>query len=641
MRILSSVGATSRLFEIFLQLRPKQPLIQNFTLLLEFHFPYFCYMNPNLELQLKTLPTDPGVYRYYDKNDELLYVGKAKNLKKRVLSYFNKNLSGYRTKIMVGKIQRLETTVVNSEYDALLLENNLIKEHQPFYNVMMKDDKSFPWICIKNEDFPRIFLTRTLVKDGSEYFGPYAKVRPAKVLLDTIKHIYKIRTCTLNLAPGKIAEGKYKVCLEYHIKNCEGPCEGLESKEHYDQKIDAIRGIIKGDFRKAKEHLVQKMMSHAENLEFEKAQMVKEKIDILDDYQHKHTVVNPNIDDVDVFGMTSDETAAYVNYFKIQNGNIIQSYTTEIKKVLEETDEDILEEAIIEIRQKFLSDSREILVPFHLGFEIPNAKFIVPKVGDKKRIVELSEKNAKEYRVEKLKQVQIVDPERHTNRIMAEMQKLLRMPVEPRHIEGFDNSNIQGTNPVSACVVFKDGKPSKNDYRIFHPKTVDGPNDFATMEEVIYRRYKRLLDENEDLPQLILIDGGKGQLSSAVKSLKLLGLYGKITIIGIAKRLEEIYFPEDSIPLYLDKKSETLKVLQRVRDESHRFGVKHHRTRRKNSTIKSELEEIPGVGEKSIELLFSKLKSVKRIKESSLETLEEILGKSKGKIVWEYFNSGE
>lgn len=596
-------------------------------------------MNSNLELQLKTLPSEPGVYRYYDKNHQLLYVGKAKNLKKRVLSYFNKNLSGYRTKIMVRKIDHLETTVVPSEYDALLLENNLIKEHQPFYNVMMKDDKSFPYLCIKNEDFPRIFLTRNVIKDGSEYYGPYAKVRPAKVLLEIIKNLYKIRTCNLNLSPEKIAEGKYKVCLEFHIKNCKGPCEGLETKESYDKKINAIRGIIKGDFRLANNYLIEEMQSFAENLEFEKAQIVKEQIDILQNYQAKHTVVNPNIDDVDVFGMTSDETAAYVNFFKIRNGNIIQSYTTEIKKILEETEEEILEEAIIEIRQKFASESKEILLPFHLSTEIPNVKLIVPKVGDKKRIVELSEKNAKEYRIEKLKQVQIVDPERHTNRIMAEMQKLLRMPTEPRHIEGFDNSNIQGTNPVAACVVFKDGKPSKQDYRIFHIKTVEGPNDFASMEEVVYRRYKRILDEGEHLPQLIVIDGGKGQLSSAVKSLKLLGLYGKITIIGIAKRLEEIYFPEDPIPLYLDKKSETLKILQRVRDESHRFGVKHHRTRRKNSTIKSELEEIPGVGKKTIELLLQKLKSVKRIKESSQETLEEILGKSKGKVVWEYFNS--
>ena len=597
-------------------------------------------MNADLELQLKTLPSEPGVYRYYDKKDQLLYVGKAKQLNKRVLSYFNKNLSGYRTRIMVSKIFRLETTIVPSEYDALLLENNLIKEHQPFYNVMLKDDKSYPWICIKNEDFPRIFLTRNKIKDGSEYFGPYAKVRPAKILLDTIKNIYKIRTCNLNLAPTKIAEGKYKVCLEYHIKNCQGPCEMLEEKEDYDEKIEAIKGIIKGDFRRAKEYLTAQMMKFAENLEFENAQTIKERMDILENYQHKHTVVSETINDVDVFGMTSDETAAYVNYFKIQNGSIIQSYTTEIRKVLEETDEDILEEAMIEIRQKFHSVSKEILIPFHLTLEIPNVKLIVPKVGDKKRILELSEKNAKEYRIEKLKAVQIVDPERHTNRIMAEMQKLLRMPKEPRHIEGFDNSNIQGTNPVSACVVFKDGKPSKNDYRIFHPKTVVGPDDFKTMEEVIYRRYKRLLDENEPLPQLILIDGGKGQLSSAVKSLKLLGLYGKITIIGIAKRLEEIYFPEDSIPLYLDKKSETLKILQRVRDESHRFGVKHHRARRKNSTIKSELEEIPGIGEKAVELLLSKLKSVKRVKESPREILEEILGKSRGGVVWEYFNSG-
>lgn len=595
-------------------------------------------MNPNLELQLKTLPSEPGVYRYYDKNDQLLYVGKAKQLNKRVLSYFNKNQNGYRTRIMVSKIHRLETTVVNSEYDALLLENNLIKAHQPFYNVMLKDDKTYPWICIKNEDFPRIFLTRTKIKDGSEYFGPYAKVKPARVLLDTIKNLYKIRTCNLNLAPSKIAEGKYRVCLEFHIKNCNGPCEDLESKEDYDEKVEAIRGIIKGDFRFARKYLEERMFRFASNLEFEKAQMIKNNIESLENYQEKHTVVNPSIDDVDVFGMTSDETAAYINYFKIRNGSIVQSFTTEIKKVLEESDEDMLEEALVEIRQKFDSTSKEILIPFHLGLEIPNVKLIVPKVGDKKRIVELSEKNAKEYRLEKLKQVQIIDPERHTNRIMAEMQKLLRMPVEPRHIEGFDNSNIQGTNPVSACVVFKDGKPSKADYRIFHPKTVVGPDDFKTMEEVIYRRYRRLLDEGEDLPQLILIDGGKGQLSSAVKSLKLLGLYGKITIVGIAKRLEEIYFPEDSIPLYIDKKAETLKILQRVRDEAHRFGVKHHRTRRTNSTIKSELEQIPGVGPKSIEMLLTKLKSVKRIKEADIVTLEEILGKVKARVVWEFFN---
>ena len=585
------------------------------------------------------MPSEPGVYRYYDKKGEILYVGKAKNLKNRVLSYFNKSQIGYKTRMMVSKIVRLETTVVNSEYDALLLENNLIKEYQPFYNILLKDDKSYPWICIKKEPFPRIFLTRNVIKDGSEYYGPYAKVKQAKTLIEVIKNIYKLRTCSLNLAPKKIKEGKYKVCLEYHIKNCAGPCEGLESEEEYAQKLNAIRGIIKGEFKAAREYLEAEMYNYAAKLEFENAQQSKEKLQILENYQTHTTIVSSNINDVDVFGIISDEAAAYVNYFKIKNGSIIQSYTTEIKKMLDETDEEILEEALIEIRNKFNSTSTEIFLPFHLNIEIPHVKLIVPKLGDKKRIVELSEKNAMEYRVEKLKQVQIVDPERHTNRIMAEMKKLLRLPEEPRHIEGFDNSNIQGTNPVSACVVFKDGKPSKADYRIFHVKTVEGPNDFATMEEVIYRRYSRLLDEGEPLPQLILIDGGKGQLSSAVKSLKLLGLYGKISIIGIAKRLEEIFFPEDPVPLYLDKKSETLKVLQRVRDESHRFGVKHHRTRRKNSTIKSELEEIPGVGEKTIQQLLSKLKSVKRIKEASLETLEEILGKSKAKAVWEHFNS--
>lgn len=596
-------------------------------------------MNPDLELQLKSLSSEPGVYRYYDKDNQLLYVGKAKNLKNRVMSYFHKPSSNYRLQIMVRKIHRLETTIVPSEYDALLLENNLIKEHQPFYNILLKDDKSYPWICIKNEPFPRIFLTRKVVKDGSEYFGPYAKIKPAKVLLEIIKEIYKIRTCTLDLSETKINQGKYKVCLEYHIKNCEGACEGLETEEHYNKNIKSIRGIIKGDFRLAKQHLEDEMLQYAKNLEFEKAQIIKEKLELLEDYQVRHTVVSTTIDDIDVFGIISDEVAAYVNYFKIRNGSIIQSFTTEVKKILDEPDEEILEEVMIEVRRKFNSESREIILPFHLSVEIPNVKISVPKLGDKKRILDLSTKNAHEYRLEKLKQIQIIDPERHTNRIMAEMKTNLHMPVEPRHIEGFDNSNIQGTNPVSACVVFKNGKPSKEDYRIFHPKTIDGPNDFATMEEVIYRRYSRLLEEGQDLPQLILIDGGKGQLSSVVKSLKLLGLYGKITIVGIAKRLEEIYFPEDPIPLYLDKKSETLKILQQVRDESHRFGVKHHRIRRKNNTIKSELEEIQGIGAKSIELLLKKLKSVKRVKETSQETLEEILGKAKGKIVWDYFNS--
>lgn len=598
-------------------------------------------MNVDLELQLKTLPSQPGVYRYYDKDGQLLYVGKAKDLKKRVMSYFTKKLTGYKTQIMVRKIHRLETTIVPSEYDALLLENNLIKEYQPFYNVMMKDDKSYPWICIKNEPFPRIFLTRKKVKDGSEYYGPYAKVRPAKVLLEAIKDIYKIRSCSLDLSPEKVEMGKYKICLEYHIKNCEGGCEGLETEENYEEKIKAIRGIIKGDFRTARQYLEEKMYQYAGKLEFEKAQSMKERISYLEDYQAKHTVVSSEIDDVDVFGMVSEETAAYVNFFKIRSGNIVQSFTTEIRKILEESDEEIMEEALIEIRRKFESHSKEVILPFHLNVEIPNVKFIVPKTGDKYRILKLSEKNAHEYRLEKIKQIQIIDPERHTNRLMEEMKKLLRMPELPTHIEGFDNSNIQGTNPVSACVVFRNGKPSKSEYRIFHPKTVEGANDFATMEEVIYRRYKKIIDDDEKLPQLILIDGGKGQLSSAMKSICLLGIQGKVTVIGIAKRLEEIFFPDDPIPLYLDKKSQTLKVLQQVRDEAHRFGVKHHRIRRKNATIKTELEEIPGIGEKTIETLLRKLKSVKRIREANLQTLEEIIGKNKANAIWKYFGSGQ
>ena len=390
-------------------------------------------MQVDLELQLKILPSDPGVYRYYDKKGGLLYVGKAKNLKKRVSSYFNKNQVGYRTRLMVSKIERIETTVVNSEYDALLLENNLIKEHQPFYNILLKDDKSYPWICIKKEPFPRIFLTRNLVKDGSEYYGPYAKVRQAKALIDVIKNLYKLRTCNLNLSQEKIEEGKYKVCLEYHIKNCEGVCEGFETEENYTEKIDAIRGIIKGDFRKAKQYLEEEMYRYAGKLEFENAQMSKEKLQILENYQTHTTIINPNIDDVDVFGMVSDDEAAYVNYFKIKNGSIVQSYTTEVKKMLEESDEEILEEVLIEIRRKFDSRSVEIFLPFHLNIEIPSVKLIVPKVGDKKRIVELSEKNANEYRIEKLKQVQILDPERHTDRIMAEMKRILHLPEEPRH----------------------------------------------------------------------------------------------------------------------------------------------------------------------------------------------------------------
>lgn len=584
---------------------------------------------PHLELQLQTLPELPGVYRYYDKDGTLLYVGKAKNLKKRVTSYFTKNQMAYRTRVMITRIHTIETTLANSEYDALLLENSLIKEHQPRFNIQLKDDKSYPYICIKSEDFPRIFMTRKKIPDGSEYFGPYAKVKPAKILLDTLKNIYKIRSCNLNLNPTEIQKAKYKVCLEYHIKNCLAPCEGLESEQQYLQKIEDIRDILKGDFKTPRKHLEKMMIEHAEKLEFEKAHWAKIRLQALDDYQAKSTVVNPQIDHVDVFGIYDDETAAYVNYFKLRKGSIVQSYTTEIRKIFDETKEQILERAIIQIRNQFDSSSKEIFLPFHIQIEIPNVTISIPKIGDKKRILQLSEKNAREYRLEKLKQIQILDPERHTKRLMSEMKKTLNLPQEPRLIEGFDNSNIQGTNPVGACVVFRDGKPSKKDYRIFHINTVEGPDDFATMEEVIYRRYRRKIDQGEELPQLILIDGGKGQLSSALKSLKKLGLYGQISIISIAKKLEEIFFPNDPIPLYLDKRSETLKILQQVRDEAHRFGLHHHRIRRKNNTLKSELDHIPGIGPKTIQTLLQNLKSVKKIKETPLHTLEILIGKAK------------
>lgn len=590
----------------------------------------------SLELQLKILPNKPGVYQFFDDKGEIIYVGKAKNLHKRVHSYFNKEHNG-KTRLLVSKIKNIKTTIVDTEFDALLLENNLIKEFQPKYNIRLKDDKSYPWICIKNEPFSRIFLTRKLIYDGSEYFGPYSSVLIARTLLELIKSIYPLRTCKLDLTQEKIQSNKYTVCLEYHIHNCLGPCEGYQTLEDYNENIKEIREIIKGNFSEPLSSLKMKMMEYAEKTEFEKAQFIKEKLELLEKYQAKSTVISPTISEVDVFSIISDESAAYVNFFKIVRGRIIQSYTTEIKKKLEETEDEILEKSIIEIRDKFKSFSKEIYIPFLIDLEIPGVKLFVPKIGDKRKILDLSEKNAKEYRLEKLKQVKITDPERHTNRIMAEMKNLLHLPKEPRLIEGFDNSNIQGTNPVSACVVFRNGKPSKGEYRIFNVKTVEGPNDFATMEEVIQRRYSRQLREGNELPQLILIDGGKGQLSSAYKSLENLGLAGKIPIIGIAKRLEEIYFPHDSIPLYLDKTSETLKVLQKVRDESHRYGITRHRNRRSKKTFTTELDTISGIGEKTIQLLLSHFKSVQGIKKSTKKELEELIGKKRADILFEYF----
>ncbi len=598
-------------------------------------------MQEHLKIIIQSLPGKPGVYQYFDKNGKILYIGKAKNLKKRVSSYFTKTHDSGKTRLLVSKITDIQTMVVDTEFDALLLENNLIKKYLPKYNVMLRDDKTYPWICIKNEPFPRIFKTRKLIKDGSEYFGPYASGLILNALLDLIKEIYPLRTCNYDLSQKNIEAGKFKVCLEYHIGNCLGPCEGFQNEEDYDQNIQAIRQIIKGNYNDAIRYMTELMQEYASKLDFETAQSIKEKIELVKNHQAKSTVVSPTIGNVDVFSIISDETSGYVNFLRINNGAIIQGYTLELKKKLDESDEELLEEGIIELLNRFGMHSREIFLPFEMDLEIPTIRISVPQIGDKKRLIELSERNAKYYRLEQLKQMKIVDPDRHTKRIMAQMQKDLRMPVEPRHIEGFDNSNIQGTNPVSACVVFKDGKPSKKDYRIFNVKTVEGPDDFATMEEVIYRRYKRVLEEKGELPQLILIDGGKGQLGAALKSIDKLGLRGKITIIGIAKRLEEIFFPGDSIPLYLDKSSETLKVLQHVRNESHRFGISKHRNRRSKNSFNSELEGIPGIGEKTIQELLSKFKSVKRIKSSTKEELAEVVGNSRAEKILKYLKNQE
>lgn len=590
----------------------------------------------SLELQLQTLPESPGVYQYYDKDGKILYVGKAKNLKKRVASYFTKTHENAKTSVLVRKIVTIKHIVVANESEAFLLENNLIKKLQPRYNINLKDDKSYPWICIKKEPFSRIFPTRKMIKDGSEYFGPYTNFKIVNTILDLIKELYPLRTCNYDLSPSNIEKGKYKVCLEYHIGNCKGPCEGLETLENYQKQVDAIREILKGNFKESLRDFKTKMKDFAANMQFEEAQKIKEKIESLENYQARSTVFNPKMASVDVFSIVSDETMAYVNFLQVSNGAIIRSHTLEIKKKLDETDEELLELAVVELRERFKLTSKEIILPFPLDFG-DKIKVTVPQLGDKKQILDLSERNAKYQRLEQLKQIQIVDPERHTNRIMAQMKKDLRLFVEPRHIECFDNSNIQGTNPVSACVVFKDGKPSKKDYRHFNIKTVEGPNDFASMEEVVYRRYKRMLDENQPLPQLIIIDGGKGQLSSALKSIDDLGLRGKVAIIGIAKRLEELFYPGDSVPLYLDKKSETLKIIQYLRNEAHRFGITHHRDKRSKSALNSSLETIPGIGEKTMQTLIKHFKSVKRLEKATEKEISDIVGVSKAKKISDFY----
>lgn len=587
----------------------------------------------NIQYILRNLPEKAGVYRYYDKKESLLYVGKAKNLKKRVSSYFNKKQEHGKTRVLVSKIHDIQYVVVHSEIDALLLENNLIKKHQPKYNVALKDGKTYPWICIKNEPFPRIFQTRNVVKDGSDYFGPYTSVKLVKTLLDFFQQLYPLRNCSLNLSDKNIKAKKFKVCLEYHMGNCLGPCEDKQTAEDYLLNIQHIKQIIKGDIKSVNKHLKDLMLDFSSKMEFEKAQIVKEKIDILNNYQAKSTIVNPKINDVDVFTIISDENTAFVNYLKINSGAIIQAHTMELNKKLNETEEELLQLAIVELRQRFKSTSKTIYCSHNLDNVWEDLSITIPKIGDKKKLIELSLRNAKYMQLDKKKR-QINNIERQDNkRILEQLQKDLRMKERPRHIECFDNSNTQGTNPVAACVVFKNAKPSKKDYRHFNIKTVEGPDDFASMEEVVYRRYKRLLDEEKELPQLIVIDGGKGQLSSAVKSLEKLKLRGKIAIIGIAKRLEEIYFPGDSVPLYLDKRSESLKLIQQLRDEAHRFGITHHRKKRSKGNLGTSLDNIKGIGSKTVELLISHFGSVKKVMEAKKEELEKLIGKSKTKKI--------
>lgn len=599
-----------------------------------------CAAGPKHQLDpvIRSLPDKPGIYQYFDKTGTLIYVGKAKKLKRRVASYFNRDHShSGKVRVMVKQITEIRFMVVDTEMDALLLENNLIKKYQPKYNVLLKDDKTYPWICIKQEPFPRIFPTRNLVKDGSLYFGPYASVKMMHTLLDLIRHLYPLRSCAHFLSEQNIQKGKFKVCLEYHLGNCLGPCEGLQTEADYRETIQAIKSIIKGNIHTVTQQLKNLMQELAVKMEFEKAQKVKEKILLLESYQSKSTIVNPSINNVDVFSIVTDEKNAFINFLKVVNGAIIQGHTIELRKKLEESDEELLTLALTELRQRYDSQAREIILPFDVAIEFPNIQKTIPQRGDKKKLLELSERNAKYYRLEKRKQKDLVDPERHSRRILAQMKKDLRMPVEPKHIECFDNSNLQGAYPVAAMVCFKNARPAKKEYRHYNIKTVEGPDDFASMEEVIYRRYKRLLDEQKPLPDLVVVDGGKGQLSAALSGLEQLGLRGKITIIGIAKRLEELYFPGDSLPLYLDKTSETLKIIQQLRDEAHRFGITHHRKKREKGTIKTELTEIEGIGPATAELLLKTFRSVKKIKEAPLEQLQTTIGNAKGEIVFRHF----
>ncbi|HEY1010500.1 MAG TPA: excinuclease ABC subunit UvrC [Daejeonella sp.] len=588
---------------------------------------------------IKNIPHKPGIYQFWSDNDELIYIGKAKNLKNRVSSYFNKD--NYRvnakTRVLVSKINKVTFTIVDTEIDAWLLENSLIKKHQPRYNVLLKDDKTYPWIIIKNEPFPRIFWTRKIVRDGSTYFGPYASVSMMHTILGMIREIYPLRTCALPLIQENILAGKFRVCLEYQIGNCKGPCQAFQTEDDYNQNISEIKDILNGKTSAVIRRLKSQLDASVAELNFELSHRLKRKYDLLDRYQSKSTIVNSSITDVDVFSIATDDKHAFVNYLKVMNGTVIQTQTLEMKKKLDETEEELLTIAIFEFRTRFNSTSKEIVVPFAPDLGDSGIRITVPKLGEKKKLLELSQKNVMFFRREKLEQYEKLNPELRTERLLTQMMKDLRLNQLPRHIECFDNSNFQGKFPVSAIVVFKDAKPSKKDYRHFNVKTVEGPDDFATMEEAVFRRYRRMLDEEQNLPQLIVIDGGKGQLSSAMKSLKLLGIETQVTVIGIAKRLEEIYYPGDQYPMYLDKKSETLKIIQQLRDEAHRFGITFHRNKRNKATLATELENIPGIGRTTADKLLRHFKSVKKIREATGQELMTVINKSQVKALQDYF----
>ena len=589
-----------------------------------------------IKIILKTLPDKPGVYKHLDAEGQILYVGKAKNLKKRVSSYFSKKHTEERLRMLARRIANIEIIITNTEFDALLLENTLIKKFQPWYNINLKDGKTYPWICIKKERFPRVFSTRNRINDGSEYFGPYPSSRMLKTLLELIRQLYSFRTCSLSLTQISIDSGKHKVCLEYHMGNCKGPCEDKQTENSYNEDIKSVRSLLKGELKAMRKNLYEDMMLYSEKSQFELAHQFKEKLEHLEKYQSKSTVLNPALGEIDLYSVIDDAEYGYVNFMMIREGSLVHSFTLELKKKMQKSPEQLLELAIPEIRIMFESNVKLILLSHTIEYELPGVKFQIPIRGDKFSAIQMSMRNAKAYRIERLKNIQIVDPDRHVNRIMAQMKQDLRMPTEPRHIECFDNSNIQGEFPVSACVVFRDGKPSRNEYRHFNVKTVIGADDYASMEEVVFRRYSRILDENASLPNLIVIDGGKGQLSSAVKALNDLGLTSKISIVGIAKRLEEIYFPNDPIPLYIDKRSESLKILQQARNEAHRFGITFHRKKRSKSSIKSKLDSLKGIGPSTQKILLSSFKSLARLKKSDFKSIQSLIGDAKAKLIWSW-----